>query len=173
MGCTRNKTQQLGQAAQHFHLCGTACGRFVFATTAPQFFQQGHGAACRLAHVKLTKASELGHFCGTGHANHGIAVHAACAQVVQDGQKVIFKEEHAAKHNVGRGNIGFAFGNEGIIACVLRRGVKTPSQAWKIALQLRIGAIERTRKVRVHGDHHHFDGGGITYVQLRTVSSKL
>ena len=50
---------------------------------------------------ELTKARELCHFCGTGHANHGIAVHAACAQVVQNGQKVIFKEEHAAKHNVG------------------------------------------------------------------------
>ena len=172
MGRARNEAQQLRQAAQHLHLCGATRGGLVFAA-ATQFLQQGHGAAGGFAHVKLTKACQLCHFRGTGHANHRIAVHATGAQIVQDRQKVVFKKQHAAQHNVGRGNVGFAFGDERIVASVFRGRMQTPSQAWKVTLQWIIGAVERTRKVRVHGHHHQSDGCGVSQQRFTTVRSKL
>ena len=80
---TGDEAQHLGNAAQHLELGGaTGAALFFFAT---QLFQQGHGAAGGLAHVKVAQPGQLHHLSGRGHANHGVAVVAPLAQGGQDG----------------------------------------------------------------------------------------
>ena len=150
-----NKAQHLRQAAQHLHLRRTPGGGLFFA--AAQFFQQRHRAAGGLAHIELAQARELGDFGGRGDANHGVALHAPGAQIVQDGQEMVFQKQHASHHDVRLGDIGLAARNPLVVARVFRRGVQTQAQARKFVGQGPTGALHRTRQVRVHGHDHELD----------------
>ena len=168
---TRNKAQHLRQAAQHLHLRGATGGGLFFAAT--QLFQQGHGAAGGLAHIELAQARELRHFGGAGHANHGVALHATLAQIVQDRQEVVFQKQHASDHDVGLGDVLFAACNQGLITRIFRCGVQAERQTGKLAAQGVAGAVDRAGQMRIHSHYHHLDRGGVARRCGLTGRSKL
>ena len=151
--CAGDEAQHLWNAAQHLELGGTTGAVLFFFAT--QFFQQGHGAAGGLAHVKVAQARQLHHLGGRGHANHRVAAIAALAQGGQDGQKVVFQKQHARHDDVRLGNVGLAALDGGFVVGKFGRGVQGQVQAGHFACQAVARTLGGTGQMRVHGDDGH------------------
>ena len=157
----RNKAQHLRNAAQHFHLRGTACTRLfftVFATSAAQLFQHGHRAAGRLAHVELAQLGELHHFTRRHHAHHGVAGIAAGLERGQDGQEVVFQKHGGGNDDVALLDVGNAARGGLGVAGVFRRCVQREVQPGHVAHQRFAGTVGGAGQMGVHRDQHDSDG---------------
>ena len=148
---SRHKAQQLRQAAQHLHLGRTGWRGFLFGVAAAQFFQQGHGAAGRLAHVEVAQTRELHHLRRRSHANHGVAFHAAGLQHIEYRQKMVFQKQHTGDHDVGTGQVAAAARQRSGVVGVLRRGVQGDGELRQLARQALAGPLYAAGQVRIHG----------------------
>jgi len=111
-----------------------------------------------LGHVEVAQARELDHLGGRGHADHGVALLASRLQRGQDGQEVVFHEEHAGHDDVGAGDVFNAAFDGGVVASVFGRGVQGEREARDLVFQRALCALDGTGQVRVHGDHHQPHG---------------
>jgi hypothetical protein len=151
----RDEAQQLRQPAQHLHLRGAAGGLLVLV--AAQLLQQRHGAAGRLVHVEGAQARELHDLGRRHHADHRVAGLAAGAQRVDDGQEVVFQEQHADDDDVGARDVGVGAGDGRVVAGVFRRRVHAQREARELARQSPAAALGGAGHVGVHAQHHHMD----------------
>ena len=86
---------------------------------------------------------------------------------------MVFHEEHASHHDIGRGNVGPAPLNQHLIASVFRGGVQTQRQTWEFTGQGVLGPVDRAGQMRVHCHDHHLDGSGLILGYRPTERSKL
>ena len=147
-----DEAQHLRQAAQHLHLRGTAGGWLVLALLAPtaKLLEQRHRAAGRLAHVEVAQPGEAGDLGRRGHADHRVAMVAACLQRGQDRQEMVLQEQHAGDHDVGRLDVGDAARGGGVVPGIFGRRMQREVQAGKLAAQAGPGPLDRAGKVGVH-----------------------
>ena len=122
---------------------------------AAQALEKSHGARGGSRHVELAHAREFGHFsCGHG-AHHGIAMISASLECGQDGQEMIFHEQHGGNHNVALSDIGLAASQCFGIIAPLGCGVHAKCQTRHGFTQCLVCALSSTGQVAVHGDQHH------------------
>ena len=137
----RNESQHLRNAPQHLHLRRTA--RSGLLLVSAQLLEQRHRPAGGLGHVEVAEPGELDDLTGRRHADHGVAVLPPRAQVVEDRQEVVFEEEHAGHDDVGFGDVRLAALDGGGVARVLGRGMQRQLQTGVLALERRMGALDR------------------------------
>ena len=161
---TGNEAQQLGQAAQHGHLLGPGRRGFVFAVLVfgggAQFFQQADEAtALGVGHV-LAHAAEL-HDLGCRHdADHGVHLKAALLQDIEDGQEMVFHEQHRNDDHLGLGQVVAAVLQLVLVVAPVAGSMHFQAQAQFAQLQSHF--LKSARQMVVHGDQHHGVGGGQT-----------
>ncbi len=169
----RDEAQQLRQATQHFHLRRATRG-FLLAVAATQALQQRERAAGGLVHIEVAEAGQFHDLARRHHADHGVAMRTARAQVLENRKEVILHEQHAYNHDVGAGNV-FPDPRDGaLVAGVFGGGMKTEGKARVIALELRPCPPHGAGEVGVHGDDAHTDrngrlGGTITHAHVATL----